>query len=289
MEAIESLGKASPRDIHLRVAARCDVDAHNEAFVRSVYRDLKQLADEGRLHVRAYAPDGTEIEPEKWDETKNFRLEYSLSEVDSQIAGWKLLDEIGSRVFPGSKTMGWKVCGAGQAAFTDHVSLLFKGKSSRCSALQLPISQLPAKVLFVRTGEILSDVQALKRQVAEVIGLKATIFMCSDPTVSRFEPGQRMGHALLTITRTGELECKDLGSFNGTFFAPISESEIHELARNESALATQKLRDEPFADLAFSAVSSKATPLSNPTVLRLGSFSIGIVLKGRSITTEKTG
>lgn len=277
LEIIGALGKASPKDIQGRLAVRLGAD-QDEAFQRAVYRDLKELGDDGRVLVKAFTPDGEELSPEKWDETKHFRLEYSLVASDSeQIPGWKILDESGMQLITANKSMGWKAKLGAQTEVAGHFSLFIQGKASRWVALQLPIDQLPAKIIFARSGDQLANPRVLKEQTGEVFGLRAALLLTSEPTMSRNEPGRKPGHAVLTLTSNGEIKLKDFGSSNGTFTAATSERTIDDLVGNDST-RTQQI-DSPLTKVSWAPLSTGEQTLSNPAFVRLGSFTIALILK----------
>ena len=279
-ETLEAMGSGLPIDICQRVALRLGA-VQDKAFIRAVYRDLKQLADEGRIIAEVFAPDGSRLSEERAEESKNIRIEYRLCDTQaSSIPGWKTLLNVGGRIIPPARKMGWKLSYATKMSQTGHFSLLFQGIAGRIAILQLPQAEFSARILFCRESEMDPLPPNFQELITQRFGLRTLAFVCPNQSVSRGNSIGKMGHAALSINREGQMSLEDFSSKTGTQFAQQSD-EILSLAIGAYVNdETAPIEQNPFeTKSAWQAVRERSLVLPNAAVIQLGTFRFAVLNK----------
>lgn len=112
LETVADLRLAIPSEVLQRVAIRTGSDPNDSNLKRNVYRDLRELSDQGRLCVKYLTPDGSEISPDEADTHKNIRIEYTLPEnTAAKIQGSGLIEELGGAFVPSAlRSLNWRFC-----------------------------------------------------------------------------------------------------------------------------------------------------------------------------------
>jgi len=281
IETIKTLGTGTAGDVHARVAKRQGIDVQDSAFIRSIYRDLKQLADEGRLIADIYAPDGTKIDPEQAEKAKNIRIEYRLPDSpEEQIPGWKIVRDAGGKLVPPRRDLKWKASFLNNTSADGNFSLFFRSLNGRWVVIQLALAELPAKILFCREDESDPLTHNYGDLVAESFGLRTLTVVCADPSVSRGKESKRLGHAILTIDRDANIHLQDLGSKTGTYFAECPQELLVEVFKVPTSGMTMPAFTNPFElPVDWTTVEETDVTVPQSAILRLGSYRIAILKK----------
>jgi hypothetical protein len=280
LDTVSKMGSGMPADICVRIAQRMGVDGKDPAFVRAIYRDLKQLADEGRLTADFFSPSGERLEPAAAETAKNVRVEYKLA-ADQAVAipGWKTLHDFGGRLIPSSRQMGWKISFASESTAGKHFSFLFQVHGGQWAVLQLPANEFPAKIVFCRESELEPLPANYGKTVSDRQGVRTLVFACPDPSVSRGSL-DRVGHAVLTIDHAGGLTLQDLGSKTGTHFAPCSDTFLEESLSAKTSQATVPLGLNPFEkEASWEKAGNGPTAIPVAAMIRFGAYRAAVLVK----------
>lgn len=262
IETMQRLGQANPKEIIQRVAVASDSDATDAAFVRNIYRDLKDLADEGHLTARYFNADGAELPPEEWNQNSNTRIEYSLTgDPAANVRGFAILKQANCALVPLTKSMEWNVTLATQLKAAGKLNILFRIRPGEWGAIQLALDQFPAKFVVGRSDDFAVDARVYADEAKEIFGTRTAILMTSDLTVSRIELPARQGHALLTAGRDTTVRLTDLNSKSGTSWAELSFDQIRSIIQPARTTATLPLSADPFeADLNWQPCNGEPLP-----------------------------
>jgi len=275
LEAVESLGVAVPATVLAKVAGRLSLSVNDANLKRAVYRDLKSLADGGRLAVRMLTAEGLEIDPDHWQEHKNLRTEYRLA-ADAEVIGVQgmgLIQELGGEFVPAARKMSWSFQPIQNLKLAGHLCLIMQGQSGRLLALQLPVSELPCKILISRVSDSRFDHALLSQEIQEQFGLRTACFFTWDASVSRHLLGQRPGHALLTVQQDSTLQLEDLNSSTGTSYGALEAQAIPLLLERQLSSQTQPEGANPLrGQLDLQPVKGVAAKLPGSAVVQFGSF-----------------
>jgi hypothetical protein len=281
-EVVVEAGQATPIEIHQRVSSRLGVPFDDPNFKRNIYRDLKQLADQGRLKVKYFSPSGEEIVPDDAENLKNTRIEYCAGEwkVD-QISGHRILEDSSFQfVKPTALSMDWRVRLLQKTTDLDgSISLIVRGPSGKTFAFQLPADEIPAKIVVGRKTEKELEQHLLGDDLQEAFGRRTCALFSPDASVSRALRGTRLGHALLSVTSQRELSIQDLGSSSGTHWNSLRQEQLDEFVAQLVTERTISDVVDPFADsMAWNLVPPNGTNVKGPAIVKMGSLKIVVVL-----------
>lgn len=280
MEAMDRLKVATPRDILTQLSQQFNLSEEDANFKRSIYRDLKNLAEQGKLHVRTLAADGVELPPEEWDESKNIRLEYSIHGQESSFVGIGLIEEMGAQIIlPQKRKLNFRVSSLHKANLERNLNLIFKGHLGKILTLQLPQEDFPARLLILRSHHEETDHKRFIAEIEERFGFRTAVLFVPDPTVSRYQAGVRAGHALITIDHKRVLTVSDFASSSGSKWSNLDKSEIEALLNTQQSKSTIAPSESPLENegLVMQDFSNEVT-LSNNTIVNFGKFRILIVI-----------
>lgn len=276
LEAVEQLRIATPSDILKKLAAQSHESQSEANLKRTIYRDLKHLADHGRLQVRCLNPAGKELSPDEWDQHKNVRVEYSLraSSPGENIPGYGLIADVGGVVIPPAKrAMSWKFSELKNADFKCKLTLVFAARAGHLISFQLPIDDLPAKILFSRSGGSSHDLSLYSDEVEEIFGLRTTSFFLWDPSVSRHTLGARSGHAVLSVDAQLRMTVEDLNSSQGTAWLPLDQQILDRLVSAQVSPSTEPANLNPlYATQPMNTIGGREVVITSPAVVRFGNF-----------------
>lgn len=243
---LETLGRASPREVALHLAPKLGVESEDAAYLRTLYRDLKELADAGQFQIHYFTPDGREVAPDEGDNGKNLRLEYSVSRAhDESVRGWKVLDDMGAMLLPAEKNIGWSVSLPPTIPQNGELRVLFKAHGGAWASLNLALADGPGRVVFARrkNGEA-TERTKVRAELNEDLGRRATALLVADQSVSRWAfPAQR-GHAVLTLGSNFALTLTDQKSKSGTWWSPVDAKTVEEFLRMSEREGTVPLQND---------------------------------------------
>lgn len=238
-EAVKSLGRAAPDDVLRSVARQMDIPVDDKNFRRNIYRDLKGFSETGQLQVEYFTPDGTLIPPDEESNFANLRVEYFVPEAQEQVQGHGLLKERGGYFAPSlQRRIKWRIQFLEGAGFDGHISFAFETNDHLFLTLQVPIDELPVKLLIARNPGSL-DKHPPTKVLDEILGLRYGVLYLNNRTLSRPDTGTKVGHALIEVGREGDsVRITDLGSKSGTYWAPSSKGFLEELKSHSTQDAT---------------------------------------------------
>lgn len=95
LEIVARLKRATPEDVMRSLASSLALGEISDGFRRSIYRDLKELAHDGRIVANHFSPDGAEIDVNLLEHFSNIRVEYSIPNGNSSARGAGLLEKAG--------------------------------------------------------------------------------------------------------------------------------------------------------------------------------------------------
>ncbi|MCC7406071.1 MAG: hypothetical protein IT288_16885 [Bdellovibrionales bacterium] len=240
-DAVKSLGRASPDDVLKAVARQMDLPSDDKNLRRNIYRDLKSFSDSGQLGVEYFTPDGAPITPDEEGSFANVRVEYFIQEAQARVPGHGLLEERGGLFVPSTqRDIGWRIQVLQQDNLSGFVSFIFETRDHSFLNLQVPLAELPVKVLIARDPGAESKRTPFD-VLNEILGLRYGVLYLNNRTLSRPEGSGKVGHALVEITRDGKAaRITDLGSKSGTFWAPSTPryvQEINKLGHSDATLS----------------------------------------------------
>lgn len=278
-EAVEQLKVATSLDVLRTIASRIQEDPENPNLKRSIYRDLKQLADSGQIGARYLSSDGTEIEPEEWDQLKGGRLEYFSRESDAQsdIRGIHFLEEAGGAFIPATRDLEWQA-DKFKALAPKKISLVVKGNGGQFYTLSLPLDMRPARFLVTRVGANRFEHQLLAEEAREQLGPRTASFFAWDKSVSRHQLGQRLGHAHLAFAANGTINLSDLKSTTGTAFVQLSAAQLVRFVDYNRMDRTMPLDSDIFEnEFVWQDAPSSGVEILSPCLIKMGNFRILLV------------
>ncbi|MCB0383863.1 MAG: hypothetical protein KDD43_00615 [Bdellovibrionales bacterium] len=238
-EAVKMLGRATPDDVFKSVARQMDIPFDDKNFRRNIYRDLRTFSDSGQLGVEYFTPDGAPISPDEEASFANVRVEYFIQEAQESVTGHGLLEERGGSFIPsGQRKIKWRIQLFEQSSLDGHISFIFEGRDHLFLTLQVPIDELPIKILVARDPGA-EDKRPPREVLDEILGLRYGVLYLNNRTLSRPEGTGKVGHALIEVTKTGKtVRITDLGSKSGTHWAPSTTEFIEELKNHGAQDAT---------------------------------------------------
>jgi hypothetical protein len=273
LEVIEPLKVATPAQVLASVAKRSQSDPDDPNLRRAVYRDLSELADQGRLLARYLMPDGSEITPDQAEEHRNLRIEYRLPESGGdQIPGIGVLEKMGGGFLrPALKSMGWRFSPVENISLAKNLSLLFRYGHGKTAAIQLSLEQAPASLLLTRPPDGHKNFKPLAQEIERTYGARTAALLCWDPSVSRSDLNTRLGHCLLSLESSLKLEIQDLKSSSGTYISALPDNYLEMVQKwlaLQNSSKTQPNELNPF-QISLPHTPVPNSPLTIPSACRL--------------------
>ncbi|MES3037509.1 MAG: hypothetical protein V4736_06340 [Bdellovibrionota bacterium] len=278
LEILQKLGRASPKEIQEKVALRMSKEAGDASFMRTIYRDLKELTDQGRLKAYYFSPDGAPLDSVDEDSLKNVRIEYGIAApgAEDNISGGNLLESAGVN-FITSKEMRplWKARHIhSEFDLEKHFTILIQESTRLTLALQTSLEDIPCRIIIGRNSEPFLDRATCLKTIKESHGLRASYLFSDNPSISRFVPGQKLGHCLISVDRNGKIGLQDLGSTSGTSFGSIAPENLKEVWRKSNSDMTAPAQS-PTLPTELVKVSHVETKLAASTcLLKLGTLNV---------------
>jgi hypothetical protein len=244
--AVKSRGRASPDDVLKIVAQRLNVAASDKNLRRNIYRDLKSLAEEGRLGVQYFTPDGSPIEPDSEGSFGNIRVEYFIPEDEGRIPGHRVLTDRGG-VFRQSsqRKLSWRMSQLSDAKESrNEIRFVFDTGDHTLLCLGLPMDELPVKLLIARDpgAEVRNR---LSKRIQDELGPRHGALYLNKRTISRPDENGKLGHAIIELADSGEsIVVHDLGSSSGTYTSALNQESVAKILRLDSNTGAVTLHPE---------------------------------------------
>ncbi|MCB0361982.1 MAG: FHA domain-containing protein [Bdellovibrionales bacterium] len=267
IKIVNSLGRAQPQDVVSRYVVASQIE--EKKIKRTIYRDLKELADGAEIDVQYFLPNGTEISVDDLEKFKNIRIYYSTKGVEAKVIGSGLIESIGGRIYlPPQSLSSWRV--SESYALKEMLWLTLITPFSKLLHLGHQREGLPTTMLISRNEEIELKSLELSR-IQERFGYRSAIFFCWDKFISRMGHGERLCHCALRFHRDQRMEIIDDGSTSGTFYCLATEASIADFLRPRGA-ETDSLERILAKDKNFVEVT-KSKVVSLPCFVRVGHVS----------------
>jgi hypothetical protein len=246
MKILGNRGRASPEDISLDLAAAANVDAGDASFKRNVYRDLKELADEGQVQVSYTLPDGSEVSEDDIDKYKNIRVQYFVASEQSDIRGAKRVAHYGGAFERSTATkLDWSI--AEELPAKPSVCFTCLTPASTRFTISVGATHLPIILLVSRLPDS-DEFRPPFGAIEEKYGYRTAVFYTWENTVSRPVKGTRLCHASVSVRKDLTVTVTDLGSSTGTFYQPAIEDDVAEFLALKSRGKTRPLKRNLMAD-----------------------------------------
>lgn len=225
---VNSLGKALPQEIMMKYKGEELEAGQDDLLRRNIYRDLKELADEGAIEAQYFLPEGKEISEDEAEKFRNLRVYYCSKGGTKNIPGYNLIESAGGRIFNIQRdSLSWRVSEAINSENMVWVS--FYSPFSKIIHLGLSRINLPANLLVTRLKHDIHPAD-LKR-IEQRFGYKTTIFSCWDQNISRPNTTQRVCHCALQIRRDLSVNLIDDHSSTKTYFRYPLADEVRQFLR----------------------------------------------------------
>lgn len=224
LEAIREVGLMEAPTLIAHVADRLKVNV-SKKFKMQIYRDLDELERLGQVICRRKTLSGEDIPPE--ETAKNFRAEYCAPEGNVHIYGGGLLRNAGAELLVRPvPNVGFRVDSSDMVTNGPTIQILDR---TAVVSIRVQADQIPATVVIARMNQRGDPVPSLD-ELKVRFGARACFLLWKDPTLSRFRPHERLGHAALGwIDDPRRPFLQDLGSTEGTFVSASSEDETQKL------------------------------------------------------------
>ena len=271
LQVIEALGRGTPKEIQIRTAARLNEDPDDPNFKRNIYRDLKELTDQGKLTAYYSSPDGAPLDFEDGEPDKNVRIEYCLTDLDDhgKILGWKLLKAAGFEFEKGPQSaISWKATNPAQwDSEKAHFQLLYQEPNGKILSLSVPWEDRPFQLIIGRQSD---------KKLLSPLPQRASYLYVSEPTVSRNDGKSRLGHCQISATKDGSILIADLKSSSGTFYEELDLDVLKQNWPERHSDQTRKRADLPDPEN-LKKITDQEVEVRTSTLLRLGNLQIFIL------------
>jgi hypothetical protein len=225
---VNSLGKALPQEIMMRYKGEELEAGQDDLLRRNIYRDLKELADEGSIEAQYFLPEGKEISEDEADKFRNIRVYYCSKGGAENIPGYNLIVSAGGRIFNMQRdSLSWRVSEAINSDGMIWVS--FYSPFSKLIHLGIPTTSLPATLLVTRFKH--DVLPADLKRIEQRFGFKTAIFSCWDQNISRPNTTHRVCHCALQMRRDLSVNVIDDQSSTKTYFRYPQADEVREFLR----------------------------------------------------------
>lgn len=242
LEVVKALGRSTPKTIETRIALRMGADTNSDNLLRTIYRDLKELTDQGLLQAHYFLPDGTSATEEEAETARNVRIEYSLNAEsgDGVIQGFNLLAANGFRfVTDANNTYEWKCVHLNSPAqLQNQFSIVVRDLQGGFLALQTPADQLPMTVVLGRPMQRVEDTTQLMISLREKFTKRVCYLFCPDASISRLVPNKKWGHCEIAVDGGGTIKVTDFNSSTGSHCTELPFDNLHDLILNAGSTAT---------------------------------------------------
>lgn len=273
-EAVKSLGRGSPESVFKIVSQKLGADPQDANFRRTIYRDLKALADAGDLGVDFFTPDGVKLDADQLDEAKNLRAEYYMLSGEGLIQGGSLLEQAGGQLLlPDKCLVNWRAMDLANGSIPNAFSFVFEAGSGHHLSLNCKLDERPLKLLVARNLPQERQTFPDSALLGGKFGPRSAMLFMLDSSLSRSSPGGRVAHAMITLGQTvDQIELEDFSSSGGTYYCQAEPSTIETLLAVASSRETIPGSHRPLGrDREWKPVEGQqSVPL--PAILKLGSF-----------------
>lgn len=228
IKIVNSLGKALPQEIMMRYKGDELEAGQDDQLKRSIYRDLKELADEGSIEAQYFLPEGKEISEEEIEKFRNIRVYYCSKGEIENIPGYNLIAAVGGRILNLQKdSLSWRISESVNSKNMVWVS--FYSPFSKLIHIGLPKECLPATLLVTRFERDILPADV--RQIEQRFGYKTAIFSCWDQNISRPNATNRVCHCAIQMRRDISVNVIDDQSSTKTYFRYPQADEVGEFLR----------------------------------------------------------
>lgn len=273
-DAVEELGRGGVQDIWKRVAAKMNVSNSDPSTKRTIYRDLKTLADAGEIGVDQFLPNGTKIETvEDEDSTKNTRVEYFSLKRKTAILGERLLHNLNGEFFvPDRALVEWRIQELANGLPVNTFCILLPNQQGSWIVLSVSLACRPLSLVIARE----SDTTKASDHYAELTakyGRRISLLALDHASISRFIPQARSGHLKIDLESDGtHVQIQDLGSTSGTRASPLPSQTLKNLIDTQSSSKTLSTNSLDMSGTAAVTISTTPTALPTPSLLHLGPY-----------------
>lgn len=280
LEIVARLKRATPEDVMRSLASSLAIGEISDSFRRSIYRDLKELAHDGRLIATHFSPDGAEIDVDLLEHFSNIRVEYSIPHSNSVARGAGLLEKAGGSFRAISPLIqSWAIEQPTLSLKKGFTHLFFETAEFSFLCLKVRNDELPVSILVARRSDELDALDA--RLLKEKFGQRLGVLSLNHRTLSGYGAEKRAGHALITLSADGKVTVTDLNSSNGSAASDASDDFLVEICSPQTAAITreehdgvtapgQKVPHRIFGTTQWTPMQPSASS-SLPLVFRLGS------------------
>lgn len=224
LQIVNDLGKALPQEIMNRYYGSDTADDVNESLKRSIYRDLKELADEGSIEAQYFLPNGAEIDLDEIENFKNIRVFYCSNDSQHTTFGQNLIERAGG-AFLCSQKSGLKWTISEKMNAQGKIWISFFTPISKRLHISVAKDNLPVTLLITRAEQHELSAKEVS-MIEQRFGYMFAVFSCWDQTVSRPSSIHRLCHCALKIHRNQSLEIIADPSPTKTFFKPAQQDEL---------------------------------------------------------------
>lgn len=242
LEIVARLKRATPEDVMRSLANSLAISEITDGFKRSIYRDLKELAHDGRLMATHFSPDGAEIDVDLLEHFSNIRVEYSIPHSDSVARGAGLLEKAGGCFRAVSPLVqSWAIEQPVPNLKKGFTHLFFETAEFAFLCLKVRNDELPVSILVARRSDELDALDP--RFLKEKFGQRLGVLSLNHRTLSGYSAEKRAGHALITLSADGKVTVTDLNSSNGSAVSDAGEDFLADICSPQTAAITRDEND----------------------------------------------
>ncbi len=272
-EVLKRKGRCTAEDIANAVALSLSIDTDDKNFRRTIYRDLKEFAQDNTIQVDYYTPDGKQIEAGQEDQFKNVRAEYYLTGGESLVLGGGLVTDLGGSFVPAKPgVVEWQFRDVSKGFVPEMIHFVFASVRSPFTALCLPHDEAPAKVLIGRQARP-GTYTPNPSDIEKAYGRRSAFFYYPEKTLSRPKENGPDGHGIIEFLSEKEAHIKDLGSSTGSYWAVADGEEFSQSWANVNNDSTFEVTLHPLrANRDWQPIPEGGLKVEFPVFCKFGDF-----------------
>jgi len=197
LDAIESYGRCSHKEITEFVAKKIDANQKLPSFKKAIHNDIKDLIKDHHICVEYFTPAGEPIPIGEEDIHKNKRTQYFIIGGESQIKGGSLLNNVGAFFRPQRiSSPSWQITNAKNKNTPQkkQLCILFR-INNKSFSLETDKDQLPFKIVIARKDHYIPSDVEIERE----FGSRASLLLLPWQFISSPKSNDKLGHFVISF------------------------------------------------------------------------------------------